>query len=126
LKTTSEPVVFSKDISNNWSVISPVDKNISKETINKIFAISRYASVNELFSYNPSPEDIRKTGLDNPQISLNFYLDDKLLTQVNFGDSFTSEGQNTYFRTNLSPIIYITKASINININNILNETFGN
>jgi len=126
MKTTSEPVVFSKDISNNWSVISPIDKNISIETISKIFAISRYASVNELFSYNPSPEDIKKTGLDNPQISLNFYMDDKLLTQVNFGDSFTSEGQNTYFRTNLSPIIYITKAPINTNINNILNETLGN
>jgi len=125
LETTREPITFVRDAANNWSVVSPVDKNVEQNTINNIFSISRFLLAHDIFAYDPTPEDIKKAGLDNPRITLSFYNGDRLLSKVFFGKSFTTNRENTYFRTNLSPIIYISRSSVNSSINTVLDEVFG-
>ncbi len=125
LETTQTPITFMRDAANNWFVVSPVDKNIDQQPINSLFSISRFLLTHDLFAYNPTQDDIAKAGLDRPTITLSFYSDDRLLSQVFFGRSFTTDQENTYFRTSLSPIIYVTRSSVTSSINSVLQVVFG-
>ncbi len=124
LETTSEPITFFRDAANNWSVVSPIDKNIERDTINSIFSVSRFILVHGLYAYDPMEEDLEATGLDDPNMILSFYNGERLLTQVFYGDSFTTDKQNTYFRTSFSPTIYITQSTVNSSINSVLRTVF--
>ncbi len=126
LETTQSPITFIRDIAENWSVVSPVDRNVEQNTINSLFSISRFLLVHDLFAYDPTPEDFVKSGLDKPQITLSFYKDDRILSQVFFGNSYVTDKQNTYFSTSLSPIIYVTHSNVNSSINTALEEVFSN
>jgi hypothetical protein len=125
LETSQEPVIFYKSSVNAWSVISPVTKNIEPETINLIFSISRFLLINDIYTQNPTPEDLVKVSLDKPIITLSFYQDDNLLTQIQYGKSFMTKNINTYVRTNLSPMIYTSESPVNSTINKVLENTFG-
>lgn len=125
LETSQEPVIFYKSAGNTWSVVSPVTKNIEPETVNLIFTISRFLLISDIYTQQPTPEDLVKVGLDKPRMTLSFYQDDRLLTQIQYGKSYTTEQLNTYIRTNLSPIIYITQSPINSTINKVLEKAFG-
>ncbi|HUT64192.1 MAG TPA: DUF4340 domain-containing protein [Anaerolineae bacterium] len=125
MNTNENPITFVKDTSDNWSAISPVDKNVDRQTIDSIYSISRYLLVQTLYAYEPTPKDLAETGLDKPRITLSFYQDDRLLTQVYYGNSFTTDKQNTYVKTSMSPIIYISGAQINSIINRVLEQVFG-
>lgn len=126
LETTQNPITFMRDAAGNWNVVSPIDKNVDQTTINSLFSISRFLLVHELFAYSPEAEDLKKSGLDKPSISISFYNNERLMSQVFFGRTFMTDGENTYFRTSLSPIIYITRSTINASVNSILAEVFGN
>ena len=125
LETANEPITFFRDNSRKWSVVSPIDKNIEQETINSIFGVSRFILVHDIFSIDPSEEDVRATGLDKPNMTLSFYNGDKQLATLYFGKTFTTDKQNTYFSTNLSPIIYVTQSNVNSSINTVLRSVFG-
>ena len=124
LETSQSPITFIRDAADNWNVVSPVDKNVEQNTINSIFSISRFLLAHELFAYNPTPEDITQAGLDKPSISLSFFNNDRLMAKVFFGKSYTTDTENTYFKTNLSPIIYLSHSSVNSSINSVLEVVF--
>jgi len=125
LETGNDSITFVKDIQSNWSVVSPIDKNLEFETINTILSCTFYVLINDLFKYEPTEKDIIIAGLDKPNITISIYENNNIIDQIFFGNTFTTEETNTYFRTGKSPIIYITKSSVNSNINKILNDVFG-
>jgi len=125
LETGNNSITFVKDAQRNWSVVSPIDKNLEFETINKILSCTFYVLIYDLFVYEPTEKDIVIAGLDNPNIKIAIYENDNMVDQIFFGNTFTTDETNTYFRTSKSPIIYITRASINSDINEILSEVFG-
>ncbi len=125
LETGNNSITFVKDAERNWSVISPVDKNLEFKTINKILGCTFYVLIHDIFAYEPAEKDIIIAGLDKPNIMISLYENENIVDQISFGNSYTTDETNTYLRTNKSPIIYITRASINSNINEILNDVFG-
>ncbi len=125
LETGTNSIMFVRDAQRLWSVVSPIDKNIKIETINKIFGCSRHILIHGLFAYEPTEADIKEAGLDKLRIKITAYYNDTVLDQIIFGDTFTKEEPNTYFRTSKSPIIYITKSPITSDINKILEAVFG-
>ncbi|MCE5251818.1 DUF4340 domain-containing protein [bacterium] len=126
LVTAGNPITFMKDAQSNWSVVSPVDKNIQQETINGIFAISRFMLVNDIYTFEPTQEEYVKTGIDKPTSTLSFYQGDELIVEARYGKTFTTDNPNTYVQTSLSPIIYITNSTVNASINQALDDVFGN
>ena len=126
LFTAGNPITFMKDAEGKWSVVSPVDKNVVQETINSIFAISRFMLINDIVTFEPQKEDYIKTGLDKPTSTLSFYQDDQLIVEARYGKTFMTENPNTYVQTNLSPIIYITNSTVNSSINQVLSSVFEN
>jgi len=125
LETAEEPITFFRDNVGNWSVVSPIDKNINQETVNSIFGISRFILAHDLFALDPSPEDLAAAGLDKPNMSLSFYHGDQLVSTLYYGNTFTTNKQNTYFKTSHSPTIYVTQSSVNSSINTVLRTVFG-
>ncbi len=125
LATYLSPTRTTKDAQKNWSVVSPIDKNLEFETINKILSCTFYVFIRDLFAYEPTEKDIIIAGLDKPNIKISIYENDNMIDQIVFGNTFTTDETNTYFRTSKSPIIYITRASISSDINKILNDVFG-
>ena len=125
LKTAQSPLTFMRDAGGTWSVVSPVDKNVEQQTINSIFGISRFILSHELYSYEPTEEELKTAELENPHISIGFYAGEQLLAEIYFGKSYTTSTENTYFTTNLSPIIYISHSNVNSSINTVLEEVFG-
>jgi len=125
LETTQEPITFFKNSQGNWSTLSPIEKNLGKITINRLFVISRYLIINDIYSADPSPEDLVATGLDKPKIKLSLYNDERLIVQVLYGKLVIGEKPATYISTSLSPIIYGTEVEVNSNINDVLEEVFG-
>ncbi len=123
--TTQSPITFMRDAGNTWSVVSPLDKNVEQETINGIYAVSRFIIAHDLYRYDPTEEDVKETGLDKPNVTMRFFSDDQLLAEIYFGKSYTTSSENTYFRTSVSPIIYITHSSVNAAINTMLEVVFG-
>jgi len=126
LETAENPITFFKDATNNWSVVSPVDKNVPKGTVNSIFSISRFLLIHNLFAVDPTPEELVESGLDKPRITLSFYRDDRELAQVFFGKTFTTDRPNTYFKTSLTPVVYLSGSSVNSSINSVIEEVFSN
>jgi len=125
LETGNNSITFVKDAQKNWSVVSPIDKNLEFETINKILSCTFYVFIRDLFAYEPTEKDIIIAGLDKPNIKISIYENDNMIDQIVFGNTFTTDETNTYFRTSKSSIIYITRASISSDINIILNDVFG-
>ncbi|MFC1691990.1 DUF4340 domain-containing protein [Candidatus Latescibacterota bacterium] len=125
LDTAGQPITFSKDSQKNWSVISPIDKNVQQETISRIFSISAFLMIRDMYSLEPTEKDLANSGLDKPQTVLSFYQDDRLLTEIYYGKSFATEQQNTYVTSNLSPIIYVSASRVVLTVNNVLEDVFG-
>ena len=125
LETGNRIITFMKDAQRNWSVVSPVDKNLEMEIISKIFACSHHISTHDLYAYNPTEEDIIEAGLDKPKAIITMYNNDNMIDQIVFGNTFVLDEPNTYFRTSKSPIICITRAKINSAINAVLEAVFG-
>jgi len=125
LETGTNSIMFIRDAQRLWSVVSPIDKNIQVETINKIFGCSRHILIHGLFAYDPDESDIIKAGLDKPRIKISLFFNETELDNIIFGNTFTEKEPNTYFRTSKSPIIYITKSPVTSDINKILEAVFG-
>ncbi|MBN1291982.1 MAG: DUF4340 domain-containing protein [Candidatus Latescibacteria bacterium] len=125
LETGGSKTTFMKDAEDNWSVVSPIDKNVERETINSIFAISRFLLINDIMTLEPTQEDYVKSGIDNPTSIITFYQDDRIIVEARYGKTFMTDKSNTYVATSLSPIIYITNSTINASINDVLNSVFG-
>jgi len=125
LETAGNKITFLRDAEENWSVVSPVDKNIKQETINSIFAISRFLLINNIFALEPTPEDYVESGIDKPFSIITFYNNDRIIVEARYGKTFTTDKANTYVATSLSPIIYITNSTINASVNGVLGAVFG-
>lgn len=125
MKSGKEPITFTKDPEGNWSVISPFDKNVPREVINSIFAISRFMLINGVYSMNPTPADLVKTGLDKPKFILTFYNDGQMLAEMTYGKTFMQDAAKTYVRSNLSPSIFTTGSEVNTSLNYVLETVFG-
>ena len=125
LQTAGNDITMLKDAEGNWNVISPVDKNLKQETINSIFAISRFLLVNEIEALEPTQEQLEKTGITKPTVVISFYANNQLLVKVVYGKTFMTDKENTYVTTSLSPILYITSSTVNSSINEVLNNVFG-
>lgn len=125
LETGGKSVVFIRDSQRQWSAVSPVDKNIEDITINKLFAITRYVIINKIFSYVPKDKDLVKAGLKKPKIRITLFNKDAIIDEISFGNSFTTDDVNTYFKTSTSPIIYVTKTTVTSEVNKILQAVFG-
>ncbi|MFA6472049.1 MAG: DUF4340 domain-containing protein [Candidatus Latescibacterota bacterium] len=125
LKSGKEPITFAKDPEGNWNVVSPVDKNVPREVINSIFAISRFMLINGVYSMNPVPADLAKTGLDKPKFILTFFSDGQLLAEMSYGKTFTQDAAKTYVQSNQSPTIFTTASEINASLNYVLETVFG-
>lgn len=125
LETAGNKITLMRDADENWSVVSPVDKNIKQETINSIFAISRFMLINSIFALEPTPEDYEEAGIDKPFSIITFYNNDSIIVEARYGKTFTTDKANTYVTTSLSPIIYITNSTINSSVNTVLSAVFG-
>jgi hypothetical protein len=125
MKSGKEPITFTKDPEGNWSVTSPVDKNLPREVVASIFAISRFMLINSLYSINPTPADLVKTGLDKPKFTLTFYSGDQLLSEMTYGKTFTQDIAKTYVKANSAPTIFITGSDVNTSLNYVLETVFG-
>ena len=125
LETFQKPVTFFKNSQGNWSTLSPIEKNLGKDTINRLFNISRYLIINHIYNTDPTPEDLVTTGLDKPTIKLSLYNDERLIVQVLYGKLVIGKKPVTYVSTSLSPIIYETEVEMTSNINDVLEEVFG-
>ena len=125
LETGNRIITFMKDAQRNWSVVSPVDKNLEMEIISKIFSCSHHISTHDLYAYNPTEEDIIKAGLDKPKAIITMYNNDNMIDQIVFGNTFVLDEPNTYFRTSKKPIIFITRTKINAELNAVLEAIFG-
>jgi len=123
---TNNPLVFLKNATGEWSIVSPVDKNVDQNVINSIYGISRFLLAHKVVTFNPTPEDISKAGLDQPNSTITFLNGSDVLTIVNFGNTFMTDLPNTYIQTSLSPLVFITNARIASTFNTIYNEIFGN
>ena len=125
LKSGKEPITFIKDPEGNWSVTSPVDKNIPQEVINSIFAISRFMLINGVYSMKPTPADLVRTGLDKPKFTLTFSNGGQMLAEMTYGKTFTETAAKTYVKSNLSPSIFTTASEVNTSLNYVLETVFG-
>ncbi len=125
LRSDQQEVVFTRDAEGKWSAITPVDKNVPEDTISNLFAISRFMLVNDIFAFNPTPEDLTRAGIDKPKFTLTFYAGDQVLAKLDYGNTFTKDTLMTYVQTNLSPIVYITGSQVNSSINYALESVFG-
>ena len=125
LETGNRIITFMKDAQRNWSVVSPVDKNLEMEIISKIFACSHHISTHDLYAYNPTEEDIIEAGLDKPKAIITMYNNDNMIDQIVFGNTFVLDEPNTYFRTSKKPIIFITRTQVNAELNAVLHAIFG-
>ena len=125
LETADNATTFLKDSEGNWSVVSPVDKNLEKETINSIFAISRFMLINDITSLDPTPEELEEAGITKPTVTITFFNNDRPLVKADYGKTFMTKRENTYVRMSLSPILYVTSSTVNSSINDVLNAVFG-
>ena len=125
LETGNRIITFMKDAQRNWSVVSPVDKNLEMEIISKIFSCSHHISTHDLYAYNPTEEDIIKAGLDKPKAIITMYNNGNMIDQIVFGNTFVLDEPNTYFRTSKKPIIFITRTKVNAELNTVLQAIFG-
>lgn len=117
-------LVFVRGSQGFWSLVSPMDKNVDQKTIGDILSITRFLVFQDVYAYEPTPEDIKKAGLEKPQITIAFYQNDTLIDRVEFGNSFTERELNTYCRTSARPIIYITRSTVNTTMNQVLETVF--
>ncbi|MFC1606928.1 DUF4340 domain-containing protein [Candidatus Latescibacterota bacterium] len=124
LETSGSSVIFMRDAEKNWSVVSPIDKNLKQETINSIFAVSRFMLINDIVAIEPTQEQLDETGVSKPTSVINFYQGDRLMVRAEYGKTFMTEKENTYVRTSLSPILYITSSTVNSSLNEVLNTVF--
>jgi len=124
IDTGEQKLIFTKDADMNWSVVSPIDKNIPKEVISSIFGVTRFLIVRDIYSFSPTEEDYEETGVKQPTITFNFFSNNRKLIQVFFGKTFTDERPLTYVLTSMSPLIYVTGTPVSSNINNVLNMVF--
>ena len=81
--------------------------------------------IQDIYAIDPKPEEFIIAGLNKPKTTLGFYYNERLLMKMFYGNSFATREQNTYIKTNQSPIIYITDSLINQSINNVLENVFG-
>lgn len=125
LASGKEPITFTRDPEGNWSVTSPVDKNVPQDVINNLFAISRFMLINDVYSMNPTPADLVKTELQKPKFVLTFYAGGQVLTEMTYGKSYTQDTVKTYVQTNLSPTIFVTGSGVTSSINYVLETVFG-
>lgn len=124
LETGNNSVVFVKDAQRNWSVVSPVDKNIDISFINKLFGCTYHIIINGVLSVKPTENDLTKSGLKKPKIIISVFQDDKLLDKIEFGKTLTYEEPTTYFRIQKTPTVFVTKNSVASDINKVLDEVF--
>ncbi|MFC1485548.1 DUF4340 domain-containing protein [Candidatus Latescibacterota bacterium] len=124
IETPGNTLTIIRGSQGYWSMISPVDINLEETVVSEIFSISRFLVFHDVFAYEPTPDDVTNTGLDDPQIKLTFYQNDNMFDYIEFGGSFTDEELNTFCRTSTRPIIYITRAPVNERINSILKTAF--
>ncbi len=126
IQAAKNEITLMKDAEGKWSAVSPVDKNLTEETINSIFAISRFLLINDIVSIEPTQEMLEETGITKPTVVLSFYENNNEMVKVVYGKTFLTENENTYMTTSLSPILYVTNSTINASINEVLNSIFGN
>ena len=125
LETADRPITFRKDNTGNWSVISPVDKNVGEYTLNNIYAIGRFILAYTIYSAEPTGEQMVISGMDTPSTKITFLRGMTEVASISFGNSFVDREQMTYFRTSFSPVIYLTNVDINARVNNVLETVFG-
>ena len=126
LEMGNRQIVFSKDYQRNWSVISPVEKNIERETINFIYKITNYILVNNVFAYEPTEKDLSDAGIDNPKAIVTIYQNEQMLDRIVLGNTITIEEPLTYFTTSKTPFIFGTRVGVDGEINAVLETVFGN
>jgi hypothetical protein len=125
VETANNALTLLRDAEGNWSVVTPVDKNLRSETVNSIYAISRFMLINDIKSLEPTQEELDETGLSRPTSVISFYSNERFLCKAEYGKTFMTDKENTYVRTSLSPIIYVTGSTINSSLNEVLNNVFG-
>ena len=126
LEAAGNTLTFVRGSQGYWSLISPIDRNIENTTINMILSISRFLAFQDVFAYEPTADDVRRAGLEKPQVTISFYQGDTLIDAVQYGNSITLEEQNTYCRTSKRPVIYLTQSTVTATINQILETVFQN
>ena len=125
METGTNSITFLKDAQRNWSVISPVDKNLREEVINKIYGMSRFILINRLFTAEPTEQELITAGLDNPFVQIAFFKNDTQVAKIYFGDTIVGDNTKTYFKIESSPVIYLTTVDVTSDINYILDRVFG-
>lgn len=126
LETGNNSIQFMKDADGNWSSVSPVDKNMPIEVINSLFAISRFLLINDIYSFQPTDDELATSGLKNPNHKIQFFSNGRLVVEALYGRTITSDRTLTYVTTSLSPIVFMTGSDINSSVNMALNAVFGN
>jgi hypothetical protein len=119
------PITFRKDNAENWSVISPVDKNVEEITLNSIFALTRFALAYTIYTTEPTEEQIQISGIDDPSLRITLLRGATEVASITYGNSFIDRNQMTYFRTSYSPVIYLTNIEVNARVNTVLETVFG-
>ena len=126
LETGENSIQLMKDAEGNWNAVSPVDKNITIEAINSLFAISRFLLINDIYTFQPTEEELATAGLKNPNHKIRFYSNGRQVVEALYGRTITSDHTQTYVTTSLSPIVFMTGSDINSSVNMVLNDVFGN
>jgi hypothetical protein len=104
--------------------VSPIDKNLDTEVINRIFHCSYHILINKLDAYDPNEENIIKAGLDRPKAKITLYNNDTMIDYIVFGNTFVLNESNTYFRTSQYPMIFITRTQVDADLNSVLEAIF--
>lgn len=107
-----------------WSVVEPRDINVENTLINDIFGISRFATIRTVFAFEPDEQAIVEAGLDQPQARITFYQNDIILEHMEYGDTYTDDMPNTYFRASARPSIFITRAEVTETLNKLIDMVF--
>lgn len=124
LETGENSIQIIRDAEDNWSAVSPVDKNIPKESINSLFAISRFLLINGIYTFEPTDEELATAGLKNPNHTIRFFSNGQLIVEAKYGRTISSDRAETYVTTSLSPIVFMTGSDINSSVNQVLNAVF--
>ncbi len=126
LEMNERTIVFMKDYQRNWNVISPVDKNIDIDTVNHVLQVSRYLIVNKVFAYEPTEDDLKAAGINNPKAVVTLHQNDQMLDRIVLGNTVTEDEPVTYFTTSKTPFIFGTQVKVDSELNMALESVFGN
>lgn len=125
LRSGKEELVFARDASNQWSAVSPVDKNVPEQTISAIFSITRFILVSDIIAVKPTKADLQRAGLAHPRFVVTIYSGNQTLAMFEYGGTITSSGTQTYVRTSLSPAVYVTGSPVDETMQDVFASVYG-